>query len=71
MTKEEKRIQNHSLLVDICQELGCIAESNSRFTAGLTERILAAGKKIEDLTVRELLAFKHQHNEFFNDLYSR
>jgi len=71
MTPEEKRNQNHSLLIDVCQELGSIATSNSRFTVGLTDRISAAGKNIEELTVRELLSFNHQHNEFFNDLYAR
>ena len=71
MTNEVKRNQNHSLLIDVCHELGRIAESNSRFTSGLSDRISAAGKNLEDLTVRELLAFNHQHNNFFNSACSR
>lgn len=67
----EKHEKDHSLLTSVCMELGGIAESNSHYTSGLTDRIARVGKNIEDLTVRELLAFHHEHNEFFNKVYSR
>ncbi len=43
----------HEELIDICQEIGTVAESNAAFTSGLT--VALACKPLEDMTVAELL----------------
>ena len=64
------KLRDHHHHLDVCAEIGGIAESNGRYTAGLSERIAATGKAIEDLTVRELLDLHRQHNEWFNSVHA-
>lgn len=56
-------------LINICQQIGCIAESNAHFTAGLTLRIAETGKPVEQLTIAELLKIHRDHKEWFNSLF--
>jgi len=55
-------------LIDICGKLGGIAETNSRYTSGLSKRVAKTGKKIEELTVGELLNLDKDYSEYFNSL---
>ena len=64
------KMSDHIHHLEVCAEIGGIAESNGRYTAGLSDRIAATCKTIEDLTVRELLDLHHQHNEFFNRVHA-
>lgn len=63
-------MSEHIHYLEVCAEIGGISECNGRYTAGLSERIAATGKAIEDLTVRELLELHRQFNEFFNAMYA-
>jgi len=54
-------------LVEICQAIGDVAESNSLFTSGLTRRI--GERDLEQMTVGELLAAIREHTEAFNKIY--
>jgi hypothetical protein len=64
------KMSDHIHYLEVCAEIGGIAECNGRYTAGLSECIAATGKTIEDLTVRELLDLHHQHSEWFNRVHA-
>lgn len=51
-------------LIDACQEIGAVAESNGQFTRG---RIVdLAGRSLEELTVDRLLWLIRQRREAYN-----
>lgn len=60
--------QQHIHNINVCMELGGIADSNCRYTSGLSKRIESTGKTIEELTVGELLKLHRAYNEWFNQL---
>ena len=66
-----RNLDRHISNMDVCQEIGSIAESNCHYTAGLTRRIEETGKTIEELTVGELLEIHRAYNAWFNDFYAR
>ncbi len=55
--------------INICCEIGSIGTSNCHYTAGITRAIAKTGKKIEQLTVAELLALHRKYNDQFNRRY--
>lgn len=57
-------------LIDICMELGNIAESNGHFLSGLARRIEATGQPLMELTLGELMAICQEHRERFNRVYA-
>ncbi len=59
----------HESLIDICQEIGTVAESNVLFTRGLVAMMDV--KTIETLTVAELLQLIDQRRADYNRIYSR
>jgi hypothetical protein len=59
-----------SQLIEVCQEIGLIAESNCHFTAGLALKIEATGKNIVDLTICELMHLNRDYSEIFNRIHS-
>jgi len=69
-TPEQQFGKRHNMMIDICHEIGTVAESNSLFTVGLTRRILADGKNIEDISVGALLSYIKKHADFYNHAYS-
>ena len=59
-------MNTHDRLVELCQEIGGIAGCNGHYTAGLSRRIEATGKPVEELTLVELVALSHEYNVFYN-----
>ena len=59
----------HMELVEICQQIGRIAESNCHYTAGLARSIHAGGKSVEQLTIAELLQLNSDYKETFNRIH--
>lgn len=55
--------------LDLCIEIGGIAESSSIYTDGLARKIKATGKRFEDLTVSELVQLHSEHRDWFNKIY--
>lgn len=58
---------SHEALIDACQEIGTVAESNFAFTLGL--QFLLAGKSFDSLTVAELLALIEKRQADYNRIY--
>ena len=58
----------HTYNVAVCAEIGGIAECNAGYTEGISRRIAATGKKIEDLRVRQLLEIHLSYGKWFNSL---
>lgn len=54
-------------LIEICQGIGTVAESNGLFTSGLAIRI--GERDILEMTVGELLTVIRDHSERFNKTY--
>jgi hypothetical protein len=59
----------HEILIDVCQEIGTVAESNGLFTLGLAK--LLAGKTLDTLTVAELLTCIKQRQAVYNKIHAR
>lgn len=57
----------HDELIDICQEIGTVAESNYFFSRGLKD--LLDGKSFDTLTVAELLTIIAQRRADYNRIY--
>lgn len=57
----------HEELINVCQAIGGVAESNGMFTAGLA--VMLEDATIEDLTVGELLAAIAVRREQYNAMY--
>lgn len=55
-------------LMEICEEIGDIAESNGPFLDGLVRR--TGEQSIMEMTVAELLAVYRAHRDWFNRVYS-
>ena len=62
-------MDTHTKLIELCQEIGGISGCNGDFTAGLSRRIEATGKPLEELTLAELVALSREHNLFYNRVY--
>ena len=59
-------MDTHTKLIELCQEIGGIAGCNGHYTAGLSRRIEATGKPVEELTLAELVALSREYNAFYN-----
>lgn len=57
-------------IIDVCAEIGGVAESNCHYTAGLARLIDATGKTVDDLTVRELIQIITSYRDTFNRIHS-
>lgn len=64
MTTTDRQLE----IMNICQEIGQIAESNGLFLDGLVRRI--GERPILDMTVGDLLGIYQGHREWFNKVYS-
>jgi len=58
-------------LIELCREIGGIAGCNGHFTAGLSKRIEATGKPLEELTLAELVALSREHNASYNKIHGK
>jgi len=63
-------VDTHTKLIELCQEIGWIAGCNGHYTAGLSRRIEATGKPLENLTLAELVVLSREHNLFYNRVRS-
>jgi hypothetical protein len=63
-------MDTHQDLIDICEEIGGISESNIHFTSGLARKIEATGKCVAALTVGELIHLFHKHRDVYNRIHS-
>lgn len=54
--------------ISVCMEIAKIPGCNPRYTSGLSRRIAETGKKIEELTVGELLKLDKDYSKYFNSL---
>lgn len=59
-----ERIEDQLCLV--AREIGNIAECNCHYTRGLARQIQKTGRRVEDLTVGELLEIDRRYDEVFN-----
>jgi hypothetical protein len=59
----------HDELIEVCQEIGTVVESNYSFSRGLKH--LLVGKSFETLTVAELLSLINQRRVDYNRLYQK
>jgi len=50
-------------LINLCQELGLIAEYNNAATYALAQKVKAQGKPLVDFTLGELLTLVRAYNE--------
>lgn len=57
------------LLIDFCQELGGIAESNCHYTAGLARLIEQQGQAVGNMTVIGLLKLSREYTKTFNEIH--
>ncbi len=57
-------------LIGACIELRKIAEANGHYTAGLSRVIDKSGRKVQELTLGELLAFDKEYSAVFNRIHS-
>ena len=62
--------KTESELIDVCQELGGIAESNCHFTSGLAHRLEAGNVQLLEMKVGDLLSLSREYNKFFNGIHS-
>jgi len=56
-----------SELIEICQEIGTVTESNSLFTEGLTR--LIGDRNILEMSVGELLEIIQEYKGIFNRIH--
>lgn len=56
----------HSHNMDVCAEIGSIAETNAGYSAVLSCLIAATGKSIEQLTIGELLQLHRDYRQQYN-----
>ena len=63
-------MDTHTRLIELCREIGGIAGCNGHYTAGLSRRIEATGKPLEELTLAELVALSREHTHFYNRVRS-
>ncbi len=61
--KKYKAIEDELKLIEVCQEIGGIAERNNQYTLFLTLHI---NQPVESLTVEKLLGFHRECNQRFN-----
>ncbi len=54
-------------LINLCEEIGSVAESNGGFTFSLALRL--SGRVVEEMTVGDLLAAVRDHNESYNRIH--
>jgi hypothetical protein len=62
-------VDTHTKLIELCQEVGGIAGCNGHFTAGLSRRIEATGKPLEELTLGELVALSREYSVYYNRVH--
>jgi hypothetical protein len=62
-------VDTHTKLIELCREIGGIAGCNGHYTAGLSRRIEATGKPLEELTLAELVNLSREHNAFYNRVH--
>lgn len=55
--------------IELCVEIGGIAECSAVYTDGLAREIKATGKRLEDLTLGELVRTHRRYKERFNRIH--
>lgn len=63
IAEPQHTLEDELKLIEVCQEIGGIAERNNQYTLSLTIHI---NKPVESLTVAQLLAFHRECNQRFN-----
>lgn len=53
-------------LIEVCEEIGAVAESNGQFTRGLIVEL--AGRSFEEMTVDQLLSAIRQRRKTYNQI---
>lgn len=56
-------------LIDVCQEIGGIAESNGHFTAGVARLLDTGDVRLLEMKVGDLLLLSREYNEIFNRVH--
>jgi len=56
----------HEELIEICQEIGSVPESNGHYTAGLADQL--KGRAADQLTVADLVHAIRVRNVRYNDI---